>query len=134
MRYKILLVDYHLVVKAGVSTILNNEINNLEISYSKDYDETIQLIKTIAYTLIVLDINITGGKRTEMIKEIKSTLPTVKILMFSAHEEDSDAMQYIHAGADGYLNKLSGEEKIVEAVWIFRSKLYTLIPVQSEQF
>ena len=116
MRYKILLVDDHLVVKAGVSIILNSEIDNLEIAYSKDYDETVQLIKTILYDLIILDINIPGGKRTEMIKEIKATLPTVKILMFSAHEEDSHAMRYIHAGADGYLNKLSGEQKIVEAV------------------
>jgi DNA-binding NarL/FixJ family response regulator len=116
MDYKILLVDDHLVVKAGVSIILNNEINNLAICYASDYVETIQLVKKNNYDLIVLDINIPNGKSTAMIAEIKSILANVKILMFSAYEEESYALRYIHAGADGYLNKLSGEDKIVEAV------------------
>ncbi len=116
MNYKILLVDDHLVVKAGVSIILNNEIDKLLISYSKDYFETLKLVKSNKYDLIVLDINIPGGKNTMMIAEIKEFLPEVKILMLSAYEEESYALRYIHAGADGYLNKLSGEDKIVEAV------------------
>lgn len=116
MDYKILLVDDHLVVKAGVSIILNNEIDNLTISYSSDYLETIKLIKKNKYDLIVLDINIPGGKSTAMIAEIKFFLSEAKILMFSAYEEESYALRYMHAGADGYLNKLSGEDKIVEAV------------------
>ena len=112
----ILIVDDHLVIKAGVSIILNNEINGLNISYSSTYPETIKLINKGKYDIIILDINIPGGKSTEMISEIKSILPNVKILMFSAYEEESYALRYIHAGADGYLNKLSSEEKIVEAV------------------
>lgn len=116
MKYKILIVDDHLVVKAGVSIILNSEISNLEISYACNYSETLQKIKVEQLDLIILDINIPGGKNTEMIGEIRSFLPNVKILMFSAHEEEFYALRYIYAGADGYLNKLSGEDKIVEAV------------------
>ncbi len=116
MGYKILIVDDHLVVKAGVTIILNNEINNLDIFYSKNYIETLALVKQNTYDLIILDINIPGGKSTEMIPEIKAISPNVKVLMFSAYEEESYALRYIYAGADGYLNKLSGEEKIVEAV------------------
>lgn len=116
MKYKILIVDDHLVVKAGVSIILNNDIDDLDISYSKNYIETLVFVKKCEYDLIILDINIPGGKSIEMIAEIKAILPNVKILMFSAYEEESYALRYIYAGADGYLNKLSGEEKIVEAV------------------
>ena len=116
MAYKILLVDDHSVIKAGVSIILNNEIDDLEISYAKDFFETLQCVKTITFDLIILDINIPGGKSTEMIPEIRSYLPDVKILMFSGYEEESYALRYIFAGADGYLNKLSGQDKIVLAV------------------
>src|SRR5574343_508842 len=112
MKYKILIVDDHLVVKAGVSIILKNEIPNLEISYACNYSETLQKIKVDQFDLIILDINIPGGKNTEMISEIRHFLSNVKILMFSAHEEEFYALRYIHAGADGYLNKLSVEDKI----------------------
>jgi DNA-binding NarL/FixJ family response regulator len=116
MKYKILLVDDHLVVQAGVSYILTKKINNLEIACATNYFETLQFLKTSIYDLIILDINILGGKGTAMIADIRTYLPTIKILMFSAHEEDSYALRYVFAGANGYLNKLSGQEKIVEAV------------------
>lgn len=116
MKYKILIVDDHLVVRTGVTIILQNEIDNLDISYASNFPETIKVLNETVFDLIILDINIPGGKTTEMITEIRNVLPEVKILMFSAHEEESYALRYIHTGADGYLNKLSGEENIVEAV------------------
>lgn len=116
MVYKILIIDDHLVVRTGVTIILKNEIDNLDISYASNFPETIKILNQTCFDLIILDINIPGGKNTEMITDIRSILPDVKILMFSAHDEEFYALRYIHAGADGYLNKLSGEEKIVEAV------------------
>ena len=115
-KYKILIVDDHLVVRTGVTIILQNEIDNLDISYASNFLETIKVLNDNSYDLIILDINIPGGKNTEMIADIRKIQQDVKILMFSAHEEESYALRYIQAGADGYLNKLSGEEKIVEAI------------------
>lgn len=116
MEYSILIVDDHLVVRTGVTIILQNEIDNLSISYASNFPETMQLLTDTIFDLIILDINIPGGKQTEMISDIRKVQSEVKILMFSAHEEDAYALRYFHAGANGYLNKLSAEDKIVEAV------------------
>jgi DNA-binding NarL/FixJ family response regulator len=66
--------------------------------------------------LVILDINIPGGKGVEMIQELRSIQPAVKIMMFSAHEEEQYASRYILSGANGYLNKLCSEEKMILAV------------------
>jgi len=116
MSYKILIIDDHMVVKTGVSIILNSEIDDLDIHYASTFSETLVKVKQFSYDLIILDINIPGGKNIEMISEIRAIAPAVKILMFSAHEEEFYALRYISAGADGFLNKLSSEEKIIEAV------------------
>ena len=116
MSYKILIVDDHMVVKTGVSIILNSEINDLDIQFASTFSETLDKVKQFSYDLIILDINIHGGKNTEMIVGIRKIQPQVKILMYSAHEEEFYVLQYIHDDADGYLEKLSGEEKIIEAL------------------
>ena len=116
MSYKILIVDGHMVVKTGVSIILNSEINDLDIQFASTFSETLDKVKQFSYDLIILDINIPGGKNIEMIPEIRAIVPEVKILMFSAHEEEFYALRYVSAGADGFLNKLSSEEKLIEAV------------------
>ena len=116
MSYKILIVDDHMVVKTGVSIILNSEINDLDIQFASTFSETLDKVKQFSYDLIILDINIPGGKNIEMIPEIRAIVPEVKILMFSAHEEEFYALRCVSAGADGFLNKLSSEEKLIEAV------------------
>ncbi|MFC3158604.1 LuxR C-terminal-related transcriptional regulator [Chryseobacterium arachidis] len=50
-----------------------------------------------------------------MISEIKAIDPDIKILIFSAYEEEI-AAQYIREGANGYVSKLSKSDEISEAV------------------
>jgi DNA-binding NarL/FixJ family response regulator len=116
MTHEILIVDDHLVVRTGVSIVLKNEIQNLNITSAENFIDTVGLLKEKSFDLIILDINIPGGKYVGMIEEIRVIQPNVKILIFSALEEDLYACRYILSGASGYLNKLSKEEKIIEAV------------------
>lgn len=116
MANRILLVDDHLVVRTGVSIILEENFKDLTIFTAKTFPETISFVKENSIDLIILDINIPGGKNREMINDIRAFQPDVKIMIFSAYDDDDYACQYIIAGANGYLNKLSSEEIIVEAI------------------
>ena len=116
MANRILIVDDHLVVTTGVSLILEGNFKDLTIFTAKNFPETISFVKENKIDLIILDINIPGGKNREMIQDIRAFLPDVKILIFSAYSDDDYACQYIIAGANGYLNKLSSEETIVLAI------------------
>ncbi|MES2747771.1 MAG: response regulator transcription factor [Bacteroidota bacterium] len=116
MSVKILIVDDHLVVRTGVSIILEESFKQIKLYTTEDYPDTIAFLAHNDVDLIILDINIPGGKNKEMISEIKALKPEVKILIFSVYEEATHAYQYIMAGANGYLNKLSDKEKIILAV------------------
>ena len=114
--HKVLIVDDHLIVRTGLGLVLKNAMEHIQISNAENFTETIAILKENPFDLIILDINIPGGKNIGMIDEIKLIQPTVKILMFSAFEECHYACRYILSGANGYLNKLSGEPLIIEAV------------------
>lgn len=125
MTKKILIVDDHLVVRNGVAMVLEKQIENVAISNAENFFEAIALLKEVSFDLIILDINIPGGKNTEMICEMRAIQSAVKILVFSAHEEEQYAVKYISAGANGYLNKLCSEEKMMFAInSIFESSTY----------
>jgi DNA-binding NarL/FixJ family response regulator len=116
MQKEILIVDDHLVVRTGVSIILEEKLKNIVISTTENYNETLGLLKKKKFDLIILDINIPGGRNTAMIQEIRDTQADVKILIFSVYEEDTHACPYIIAGANGYLNKLSDKKKLTNAI------------------
>ena len=116
MSQKILIVDDYLVVRTGVSIILGEHFKEAELFAIENFPETIEFLKENEVDLILLDINMPGGKNKEMITEIRELQPNVKILIFSGYEESTHACQYILAGANGYLNKLSDKETIIVAV------------------
>ena len=116
MSQKILIVDDYLVVRTGVSIILGEHFKEAELFAIENFPETIEFLKENEVDLILLDINMPGGKNKEMITEIRELQPNVKILIFSGYEESTHACQYILAGANGYLNKLSDKETIIIAI------------------
>ncbi|KDN56726.1 response regulator [Flavobacterium seoulense] len=116
MQKEILIVDDHLVVRTGVSIILEEKIKNISILTTENFNDTLKVLKEKKFDLIILDINIPGGRNTSMIEAIRDIQPEVKILIFSVYEEDTHACPYIIAGANGYLNKLSDKKKLTGAV------------------
>lgn len=112
---KILLADDHSVVRQGISMILKESYNDLIILHAADFAEALAILKDNSIYLIVLDISIPEGKGVQMVEIIKSINSEIKILVFSAYEEELYAMRYLKAGADGYLNKLSSESEFRKA-------------------
>lgn len=113
---KILLADDHSVVRRGVALILKESFPEATIIHAESFDQVMHVLPEEKPNVLILDINLPGGNSAAMVEKAKKTAPDLKILMFSAFDEEQYALRYIHAGADGYLNKLSSEEKIAEAV------------------
>jgi DNA-binding NarL/FixJ family response regulator len=114
MQKKILIADDHYVVRMGASLLLHSAYEDLEIDFTENYTDAKAKVSNGNYDLIMLDIDMPGSIKMDMIPELKNSKPDIKILMFSAYDEKT-AVQYINRGADGYLNKQQSE-KVVEAV------------------
>lgn len=74
------------------------------------------MLKDTKIDLLVLDINFPDGNSLNILSETKTLQPELKILIFSAYEEDLYALRYLNAGASGYLNKGSNEDEIKQAL------------------
>lgn len=113
---KILIADDHSVVRQGMSLILKEAFDGIEVFHTDSFESAIVILKNNQINLLLLDINLPGGNSIDMINDVKQVQNTTKILMFSAFDEDHYALKYMKAGAKGYVNKLSSEDKIIEAV------------------
>lgn len=112
---RILLVDDHSVVRHGVSLLLKKAFEDVTILHADNFDELLVQLNQ-KQDLLFLDINLPGGNSTKMVEEIRSNYPDLLIMIFSAYDEARYALGYIHAGADGFLNKYSKDEEIIKAV------------------
>lgn len=111
-KYSFLIADDHGVVRQGVSLLIKELFLNPNVYLSGTFKDTFKVLKETKIDLLVLDINFPDGNSLNIISEVKSIQPKVKILIFSAYEEDIYALRYLNAGASGYLNKGSSEEEM----------------------
>ncbi|WP_326983268.1 response regulator transcription factor [Chryseobacterium sp. MYb264] len=120
MNRKIIIADDHPVVRTGTKFILLSNDKELIIDQAANYKSLISKLGKNMYDLVLLDINMPGSTHRSMINDIKEIQNDIKILMYTAYDEDV-AMQYIKNGAHGYLNKSASEKDITNAVsYIFK--------------
>ena len=75
MTKKILIVDDHVVVRNGMAMILEKQFGDVALSNAENFFEAITLLKNLPFDLVILDINIPGGKNTDMITDIRAIQP-----------------------------------------------------------
>lgn len=115
-RMKILIVDDHPLVRAGVRRLLAKDHPSVEIAEAVSAKEALNLVKTFQPDLLILDLNLPGMGGFAVIERLKREMPTPLILVLSMHEDPVFAKRALEAGANGYVSKNAPVEQIVEAV------------------
>jgi DNA-binding NarL/FixJ family response regulator len=73
-------------------------------------------VRTLDFDLLLLDMSMPGKGGIELIKQVRSERPKLRILVLSMHEEHQYAVRAIRAGAAGYLTKESATRQLVDAI------------------
>ena len=113
---KILIADDHSIIRSGLKKILKEESDISVVAEASNYKEVFEeLLKQIPDVLL-LDISMPGRDGLDILKEVKSNYPKLKVLMLSMHPEDRYAVRAIKSGASGYVSKESATEELVNAI------------------
>jgi two-component system, NarL family, invasion response regulator UvrY len=112
---KILLVDDHVVVRAGVRRLLATEFD-VSILEAGSSQEALDLCRRERPDLTILDLNLTGSSGLELLRRLVQLDKTAKILILSMHSEPIYAARALQAGARGYISKSAGADELVDAV------------------
>lgn len=116
MTEKILIADDHGVVRLGLSLMIKKLRPSVVIDEVSNYRSLLDIISKKEFDLIVLDIKMPDGNFQETLEIIKIKYPNIKVLIFSAQDEQLFAVRYLKMGADGFLHKLATEEEISKAL------------------
>ncbi len=115
-RKRILIVDDHAIVIAGVKSIIENLFIGCEIQEALNGAEANLLIKNNKYDMVVLDLNLPDISGELILKNILRLDPQVKVLVLSMNREDIYATHVLRLGAKGYISKQSGFDQLKLAI------------------
>ena len=113
---RVLLVDDHMVVRSGLSTVLSVYDDLKLVGEAGDGEEAIRLCERLQPDVILMDLLMPKMDGVTAIKAIKTRWPQIQIIALTSFKEKEYVEGALKAGANGYLLKDVSAEELVNAV------------------
>ena len=111
-----LLADDHHIIRKGIQLLIEDISENFEVFHASRLQQIPEKIKQQKIDVVILDAQFPDGNSISILPEIKKQNLDLKVLIFTGLEEEKFSLKYIHAGADGFLSKLSEDDEIRKAI------------------
>ncbi len=112
----ILLADDHQVVRLGIRTLLEAEVDFSVIGEAADGVEADRLAEQLRPDVLIIDLMMPGINGLEVTRHVSQRLPMTHIIILSMHANESYVLEALRNGAAAYILKDSSAKDIVYAV------------------
>ena len=109
-------MDDHPVVRQGLALAIRQDPDLEVCGEAANIEEALRLVEGAHPEVVIIDLSLEDEDGIELIDYVKSRWPAVKILVCSAHDEETFAGRVLRAGAMGYVSKREAMPKIVTAI------------------
>jgi len=116
LRYRILLVDDHPIVRQGIRLLLAGEQRFEVCAEASNWQEALDAVAACTPDAVVLDISLRERMGLLLIQEMVAIVPHLRVLILSMHDELVYAERAIVAGAHGYVMKTDAAQNVLEAL------------------
>jgi len=113
---RVVIADDHTIVREGLKQLLSGAGAFKIVGEARDGQQVLKVVRETDFDVLLLDMSMPGKSGMELIKQVKSEKPRLRILVLSMHEEHQYAVRAIKAGASGYLTKDSASTQLVSAI------------------
>jgi len=120
---RVLLVDDHAIVRAGVSRLLSDGDEFEVVGECADAREAVRSARRLTPDVVVLDINLGTTSGLDVIAEIREIGP--RVVMLSMEDDIAAARRAFERGAQGYVLKDAAADDLADAIRaVLADKLY----------
>ncbi len=113
---RILIVDDHLIVRAGLTTLLGKEHDLAVVGTVECGSEALGFLDREHVDVVLLDLRMPKRGGLEILPEIVARENAARVLVISSFEYDEEIYRAAKAGACGYLTKDATRTEIVNAI------------------
>jgi len=125
VKKRILVVDDHPIVRQGLALMVNREPDLVVCGEAEDATAAMLVLASARADVLIVDISLNGPDGLDLLKTIRTTHPTLPVLILSMHDESIYAERALRAGANGYIMKQEATEKVLVAVRrILKGEIY----------
>lgn len=116
MTIRVVLADDHPIVRSGIRAELSRHADIQVVGEALNGDDALCMARELAPDVLMLDVNMPGLRASKVLRELKSTQHSCKVLILTAYGDTMTIAGMLKAGANGYMLKDEDPSLIPEAL------------------
>ncbi|HEU5486986.1 MAG TPA: response regulator transcription factor [Microlunatus sp.] len=116
MTVRVLLVDDHDLLRAGLTTVLASDSDIAVVGECADGPSAVRRCRELRPDVVVMDVEMPGGDGLTATRRILSDFPDTKVLVLTTFDLDEYVIEALRAGASGFLLKTTPPRELTAAV------------------
>lgn len=113
---RILVVDDHPVVRAGLTSMLATQTQLEVVGSASSGEEAMAMLESSRIDVVLLDLRMPGMSGIDVLQAMKEDEADAKAIILTSFETDEDIYRSVQAGAQGYLLKDTTLKEMTEAI------------------
>ncbi len=115
-KIRLLLVDDHAVLRAGLRALLNAEADMEVVGEAENGQQAVDMVRALQPDVVLMDVAMPGMNGIEATRRIKAVAPDVRVLALTMHDDASYLRDILKAGGSGYVLKDAASEELLSAI------------------
>ena len=115
-RIRVLLVDDHSIMREGLQSMLAGSEELEVVGQARDGEEAVRAAAELSPDVVVMDVMMPNKDGVEACREIMDAAPDIRVVMLTASTEEDAVIEAVAAGATGYLQKVSGMDRLLDTI------------------
>ena len=128
MSIKVLIADDHQIMREGLRSMLEKEIDIQVLGEAEDGRMIQRMAREMRPDVIIMDVAMPDLNGIEATRQIAAELPGVKIIALSMHDDRRFVLNMLKAGAAGYMLKDCAFKDLAKAIRVVMSHKTFLSP------
>jgi two-component system response regulator NreC len=114
-RVRVLLADEQVLFREAVKVVLSSEADIEVVGEAQDGNQAVAEAERVQPDVALLDAELPNRDGISATQQIAELVPTCRVIVFSAREDESVLIDAMEAGASGYLSKEAPLTELISA-------------------
>jgi len=131
-KTRIIIADGFELFREGLRKLLSDEESFECVGATNTSKKLLELVSGLLPEVVLLDITITDGLPHDLVGQVKSISPQVKVIILTHSENDVHVVSCLKSGVEGYLLKDITQRQLINAITMVVCGEQVLCPVASK--
>ena len=115
-KIQILLIEDNRILREGITAMINGHGDVTVVGVSDGREDTLSKARAVKPHVVLMDLGLDSQNSLDIVESLKKEFPGIKIIGMGLASTQSDILEFVQAGAEGFILKNATVEDVIKTI------------------